>query len=185
MIPSTVVQAQFKKVFEAMAKERPLLQQLHAISMVELSKDVPDLVEVTAGIIQSSGRIVSLTQELMMKLLEEIPVEELQPQLDYVFTGCVDNKNEELISTLEPELATIIRSHIEFNGRLSQELTETFGPGAMEKGLKKAKTLDAFVDSLANLPGFQDAAQQAAKETEELAVELAPAVAKGVMGEII
>jgi hypothetical protein len=185
MTPSILVQEQSKKVLQVLAGEQPLLKRLHEITMQELAKTTPNLTEVTEGILRSGDRTVRLSSELINLLLESMSVEELQPQLDYIFTVCLENKSEEHISALEPELAELVRSHLAFTDGLNNEITRTYGPKAMEKALAKTHSLEDFIDSVKDIPGFEEMARKISDDGDALATEMAPVVEGLAKGDII
>lgn len=185
MIPSILVQEQSKKVLQVLAGEQPLLKRLHDITMAELAKETPNLAEVTDGILRSGDRTIRLSSELINLLLESMSVDELQPQLDYIFTACLEGKSEEAINALDPELAALIHAHIAFTDGLQSEILRTYGPKAMEKALQKTHSLESFVDGVKNIPGFEAMAKQIAEDGDSLATEMAPVVEGAMKGEII
>eukprot|EP00697_Spironema_sp_BW2_P003082 gnl/Spiro4/14119_TR7583_c0_g1_i1.p9 gnl/Spiro4/14119_TR7583_c0_g1~~gnl/Spiro4/14119_TR7583_c0_g1_i1.p9 ORF type:complete len:186 (-),score=24.57 gnl/Spiro4/14119_TR7583_c0_g1_i1:2112-2669(-) len=182
---SAAVQDKAKEIFKLLAQDRPFLQALHDVTMEELAKDKPDLSEVTAGILQTSTRTVTISSELVNQLLDDMSVDELQPQLDYIFKVCAESTGQEPFEGIDAELSELIWAHASFSKRLSSELTEKYGPKALEKALEKAKALEGFVEGLKGIPGFNAMAEQAAKESDAVAEEMSPIVAQGMAGEII
>lgn len=185
MTVSAAIQEKSKEIFKLLAEDRPLLQHLHNLAMVELAKDTPDLKEVTDGILSSSNRTVTISSGLINQLLSDYSVEDLQPQLDVIFRKCAEELDEEALASIDQDLAQLIREHAEFSKRLNSEMVGKYGPNAIENALKKSNTLEAFVDGVKDIPGFNEVAMRVAEESDALATEMSPIVAQGMAGEII